>query len=94
MRERFRAELSSRGIGTGVHYAPAVPEQPPFQNRVWMSYPQAETWAEQEVSLPMFPELEAQEIEYVAEACLRAVAGDGVPVPGPLRAVAAPSTRG
>ena len=94
MREAFRAQLSGFGIETGVHYAPAVPEQPPFQDRVWRSYPQAEAWAEQEVSLPMFAELEPQEIEYVAEACLSALTGGGEPDGWRGRMVAAPSPRG
>lgn len=76
-RARVRAELSAAGIGTGVHYAPAVHEQQPFRDRAGRprgEFPIAERWGREELSLPMFPGLDSAAIGRVAEA-LAAAAG-------------------
>jgi dTDP-4-amino-4,6-dideoxygalactose transaminase len=69
-RDALAAALSRRGIDTGIHYAPAVHSHP-----AWAGYPlshgdmsRAEGWAAEELSLPMHPDLETAEIDYVAEA--------------------------
>ena len=69
-RDAIAAKLRSRGIDTGVHYAPAV-----HGHRAWASFPVlygelpvAEAWADQELSLPIHPDLENDEIERVADA--------------------------
>jgi dTDP-3-amino-3,4,6-trideoxy-alpha-D-glucose transaminase len=67
-RELVRQQLTERGIGTGIHYHPAVPAQPPLADLPSSknSFPNAQRWAEQELSLPLFPELSAAEAEHVA----------------------------
>jgi dTDP-4-amino-4,6-dideoxygalactose transaminase len=67
-RERFREELRARGVSTGLHYTPNVPDLPPFAGaaRADGEFPEARGWAAEEVSLPMFPRLTAEEVEQVA----------------------------
>ncbi|MFL5828992.1 MAG: DegT/DnrJ/EryC1/StrS family aminotransferase [Solirubrobacteraceae bacterium] len=67
-RDRVRELLAAEGIQTGVHYAPAV-----HGHEAWKEAPlrfesveNAERWAAEEVSLPMHPHLNQDEIEYVA----------------------------
>lgn len=67
-RDQVRACLRDRGIDTGVHYWPAVPDQPPFADAGTPDVPNARQWSEQELSLPMFPELTELEVRSVAEA--------------------------
>ena len=67
-------ELHSAGVGTGVHYSPALHWQPALQGRVVAPYhlPRAEAWAAEELSLPMSPALRDDEIERAADACVSA----------------------
>ena len=73
-RGAFAAELSERGVSTGVHYSPAVPDQPPFAALPGGPFPVASAWAAEELSLPMFEGLTPAEVEQVAEACVAAAA--------------------
>jgi dTDP-3-amino-3,4,6-trideoxy-alpha-D-glucose transaminase len=69
-REALRGRLAERGIETGVHYSPALHEQPLFERSSrGLGLPVAEAWAAEELSLPIFPELEPQELERVVETC-------------------------
>ena len=44
-RDRVRAELADAGVGTGIHYTPAVHEQPPFAaDHRPGAFPNAERW--------------------------------------------------
>jgi dTDP-4-amino-4,6-dideoxygalactose transaminase len=72
-RERVASELSDAGVETGVHYSPALPEQPPVAEFATGDYPEATAWAAEELSLPMFEYLTRAEVERVAEACLAAL---------------------
>jgi dTDP-3-amino-3,4,6-trideoxy-alpha-D-glucose transaminase len=68
-------ELRAAGIGTGIHYTPALHRQPALSGHVQARYPlpHAEAWAAEELSLPMSPALRDDEIERAAGVCLRAV---------------------
>jgi len=76
-RDALRQALADSGIETGVHYSPALSSQPALA-----AYPPpeplagADGWAEQELSLPIFPEIRSDEIERVAATVARFV-GDG-----------------
>jgi dTDP-4-amino-4,6-dideoxygalactose transaminase len=69
-RDELRAHLERRGIHTGIHYpvpchlqracAPYAPAVTPL--------PVTEAVADQILSLPMFPELRDEEIDYIADA--------------------------
>lgn len=71
-REALRDTLRAAGIETGVHYAPAVHEQPPFRDpgSPAPDLPVATAWSREELSLPMFAELRPEQVEHVAATCL------------------------
>jgi dTDP-4-amino-4,6-dideoxygalactose transaminase len=68
-REELRAALAGRGIGTGIHYPVPLHQQPALEHLGYArgAFPETEAWASEELSLPMFAELEPREIEHVAE---------------------------
>ena len=73
-RDAVRERLAERGVGSGVHYSPALHRQPPFAElAAGLSLPQAERWSERELSLPIFPELTEEEALYVAESVQYAI---------------------
>jgi dTDP-3-amino-3,4,6-trideoxy-alpha-D-glucose transaminase len=74
-RAAVRSLLAERGIGTGVHYWPAAHLQPPFAARSAAAPPLAAAtrWSEEELSLPMFPELTEAEVASVAESLADAI---------------------
>ena len=59
------------GIGSGVHYPLALPEPPALPALHAHDAPVARDWAARELSLPMFPELTADEVSAVGEAVTR-----------------------
>lgn len=69
-RNELRAHLADRGIGTGVYYPLPLHLQPCFEHLGYQrgDFPEAERAAAEVVSLPVFPELEEQERERVADA--------------------------
>lgn len=75
-REAVAATLHARGIETGVHYSPAVHGHPAWGDSLAPggAFPVAEAWAAEELSLPMHPDLEPDEIERVVDAVRAAVA--------------------
>jgi dTDP-3-amino-3,4,6-trideoxy-alpha-D-glucose transaminase len=75
-RDVVAARLREAGIATGLHYSPALHQQPALDAHVIVpeALPNAEAWAAEELSLPMFPGLHDVEVDRVAEACLAAVA--------------------
>jgi dTDP-4-amino-4,6-dideoxygalactose transaminase len=75
-RDDVAALLALDGVQTGVHYARAV-----HDHAAWTGHPikrgevrNAERWAAEELSLPMHPDLQANEIEYVVTALEAAIA--------------------
>jgi dTDP-4-amino-4,6-dideoxygalactose transaminase len=79
-RDAVAAALETYGIATGVHYYPAVHGHPAWSGRQLRhgELPVAEAWAAQELSLPMHPDLQSEEIERVAEAVSAAVSAPNV----------------
>jgi dTDP-3-amino-3,4,6-trideoxy-alpha-D-glucose transaminase len=69
-RQAAATSLGDRGVGTGVHYDRAVHghEATAGLGRAG-EFPAAEAWAAEELSLPMFAELRAGEIDRVVDAC-------------------------
>ena len=75
-RDRVAAALADDGIGTGIHYSPAVHRQPPWAaDHPAGAFPAAERWAAGELSLPMFAGLRREEVARVAASLAAAVAG-------------------
>lgn len=75
-RDELVDRLEHAGVEVGMHYCPAVPDQAPFAQaarltragypRVPVELPRAARWAEEELSLPMFAELDDREVSRVA----------------------------
>src|SRR3954447_891851 len=75
-RDEVRRALADQGVGVGVHYHPAVPDQPPYADaRCADDAVNSRAWAAEELSLPMAPELRADEVRRAAEATLAALGG-------------------
>ncbi|MFZ0379610.1 MAG: DegT/DnrJ/EryC1/StrS family aminotransferase [Solirubrobacteraceae bacterium] len=74
-RDAIAAELRASGIETGVHYAPAMDGHPALEGVAEMrgDVPAARAWAAEELSLPMHPDLAADEVERVSEAVIEAM---------------------
>ncbi len=69
-RDALRARLSEWGVSSGIHYPHPVHLQPGSEGRcdVPERPERAERWANEVLSLPMYPTLRADEVERVAEA--------------------------
>ena len=75
-RDAVAKRLRLAGVATGLHYSPALHQQPALAGRVRTpeELPRAEAWAAEELSLPMSPALSPAEVGRAADACLAAVA--------------------
>ncbi|HWF72791.1 MAG TPA: DegT/DnrJ/EryC1/StrS family aminotransferase, partial [Solirubrobacteraceae bacterium] len=69
-RDELAGALDTLGIDTGIHYDRAV-----HRHEAWSGHPMrhgevpcAEAWAAEELSLPLHPDLEGDEVERVAQA--------------------------
>src|SRR6266496_4232931 len=78
-RDEIRRFLEAKGIGCGVHYPIPIHLQEAWRNLGYSegSFPIAENLAKEFLSLPMFPELAEEQIEYVV-CCVREATGAGV----------------
>ena len=67
VRDKLQEHLKGSGIATGVHYPIALPNLKAYSYLAHREsdFPQATAASREIVSLPMFPELEPSEIEYV-----------------------------
>lgn len=67
-RDAARAHLSSKGIGTLIHYPVPVHLQPAYRGRIPLvgALPKTEEVAAQVISLPIYPELTTKAVEEVA----------------------------
>lgn len=76
-RARLQEQLLARGIQTGIHYPTPVHLLPAFADLGYRSgeFPQAERAAASVLSLPMYPELSASQVETVTRAVLDVAGG-------------------
>jgi dTDP-4-amino-4,6-dideoxygalactose transaminase len=74
-RNLIRERLSAAGIQTGLHYPIPLHLQPCFKNLGYKQgqFPVSERIAQEELSLPMYPELAANQIDEVAKAVASAL---------------------
>ena len=73
-RDAVHERLGEAGIGTGIHYTPAVHRQPPFSHLAPEgAFPAAEGWAAEELSLPIYAGIEPAQAERAAAALLVAL---------------------
>jgi dTDP-4-amino-4,6-dideoxygalactose transaminase len=68
-RKQFQDYLQSNGIGTSIHYPIPLHLQKAYRDLEYKEddFPIAEKYAKEFVSMPMFPELNREEIEYVGK---------------------------
>jgi dTDP-4-amino-4,6-dideoxygalactose transaminase len=71
-RDQLASQLAAAGISCGIHYSPAVHEQPPFAQAHGSDdrLGRASAWAREELSLPMDPGLRDAEAVRVADLCV------------------------
>ncbi len=76
-RDGVRARLQAGGVGTGIHYPVPIHRQPAYAHlpQAQSRLPQTERLADEIVSLPMHPLLNAQQARDVAAALDAALAG-------------------
>jgi dTDP-4-amino-4,6-dideoxygalactose transaminase len=69
-RQKWQDALAARGVQTGIHYPVPVHLLPAFADLGYQAgqFPHAERAADEVLSLPMFPEITAQQIEAVCTA--------------------------
>ncbi len=75
-REALREQLTAAGIETAIHYPRALPFLPAYQRlkKHESDYPQAARLQARILSLPMFPEMTDEMVEYVCATLQRLVA--------------------
>jgi dTDP-4-amino-4,6-dideoxygalactose transaminase len=76
-RERVMRELGERGIGCGIHYPIPVHKQEAYEGLGIKAgaLPVTERYADEILSLPMFPELTSAQVQCVATAVKDILAG-------------------
>ena len=74
-RDRVHNALTERGVGTNVYYPEALHTQPALSQLGYSTgdFPHAERACREVLSLPVFPELTAQERQVVAESIIDVV---------------------
>jgi dTDP-4-amino-4,6-dideoxygalactose transaminase len=68
-RARVQQELAQAGISTGVHYPVALPNLTAYRSRGYRpaDFPVAMDYQDTVLSLPMFPEITDQQVDWVCE---------------------------
>jgi dTDP-4-amino-4,6-dideoxygalactose transaminase len=76
-RDAVQRRLVEQGIATAVHYPTPVPYQPAYAHLGYHpgDFPVAEDVMRRCLSLPMFPEMSDEQVEYVADAVRTVLAG-------------------
>ncbi|MBV8273704.1 MAG: DegT/DnrJ/EryC1/StrS family aminotransferase [Verrucomicrobia bacterium] len=76
-RDEVMQRLTDLGVGCGVHYPVPIHLQAAYRNLGYGqgTFPSAERCAAEFVSLPMFPELTAEQVDIVVQCVNEAVAG-------------------
>lgn len=66
-RDAARAYLAERGVASGVHYPLPAHLQAPYRQYAAGSLPNTERLAREVLSLPMYPELSLDDVDFVAQ---------------------------
>ena len=76
-RAKWQEELQARGVQTGIHYPIPVHLLPAYEDLGYKAgqFPHSERAAAETLSLPMFPEITAEQRETVAKAVKEVAAG-------------------
>jgi dTDP-4-amino-4,6-dideoxygalactose transaminase len=68
-RSSFIEFLETQGIGYGIHYPTAIPDQPLYQQgEILGSFTNARISAERVISIPVHPGLTEQEVDYIVSS--------------------------
>jgi dTDP-4-amino-4,6-dideoxygalactose transaminase len=67
-RDALKAHLAERGVATDVHYPLAVHQQTPYVQFASGPLPTTERLAREVLSLPLYPELPDDSVDYVVKA--------------------------
>jgi dTDP-4-amino-4,6-dideoxygalactose transaminase len=67
-RDRLREHLNNSGIGTAIYYPVSLNRQKCFAQLCARPFPESELAAREVLALPIFPELEDDEVELVVDA--------------------------
>tara|TARA_B110001452_G_scaffold203324_1_gene173345 strand:+ start:130 stop:1224 length:1095 start_codon:yes stop_codon:yes gene_type:complete len=72
-RDKLKKELAEKGISSAIHYPTALPflECYKYLNHTKDDFPIANSYTEQILSLPMYPELNNQEIEFICNNIIK-----------------------
>jgi dTDP-4-amino-4,6-dideoxygalactose transaminase len=78
-RESFMEALARKGVASAIHYPVPIhlQEAYDFMQIQPGAFPIAEQWAQEEVSLPMYPELQMRQMARVIDAVSKSCAGAG-----------------
>ena len=73
--EACREFLAERGIGTAVYYPLSLHQQPCFASLGYGEgdFPESERAAAETIAIPIYPELTAEQLDYVADALIEFV---------------------
>jgi dTDP-3-amino-3,4,6-trideoxy-alpha-D-glucose transaminase len=76
-RNAFQDQLTGMGITTAIHYPISLPDQIAFNNfeYYFSGNSNSRLWAEQQLSLPMFPNLSEVEVKRVID-CIKQISKD------------------
>jgi dTDP-4-amino-4,6-dideoxygalactose transaminase len=80
LRDQLRAELGAARIDTGLHYPTPIHLTAPYEHLGHGpgTFPAAEAWSHQGLSLPMFPDLDRDRVARVTSEINRFLASDHV----------------
>lgn len=72
-RDKLKKELAEKGISSAIHYPTALPFLECYKhlNHTKDDFPIANSYTEQILSLPMYPELNNQEIEFICNNIIK-----------------------
>jgi dTDP-4-amino-4,6-dideoxygalactose transaminase len=71
LRSRLQQSLAAAGIETLIHYPIALPDQPATPTGWRGDFPRARSFCSRVLSLPLYPDLTAQQIEHVVDTVRR-----------------------
>lgn len=69
-RDEILKNLQSQGVGAGLHYPFPIHKLNAYRYLDKRTYPEAEAWANEELSLPMFAELTEEQVRYITQTLL------------------------
>lgn len=66
-RDKLASFLNKRGVSTGLHYPIPIHLQPAYRDMKQGSFPISEKLAREILSLPIYPELDETQVEYITD---------------------------